>query len=114
MKLSTYIITDIQPKPASANVLFLGRLQTDPTTTVRQVIVREGVNVTDLAMKQGEGGYVLEILLPPATYIIFCALVNFINPTECRFDQSAQASKFEFGYVDANGTRTATTSFVIQ
>ena len=110
MQLSTYTIDNILT--SAGDIRLEGRYKGEPTSIKRQVIVRKGKAITDLAMKQGQGGWELEILLPPLSYAVFAALAGN-TPTECLFDRSVQASQFEIGYAYGNGTRTATTTFSI-
>jgi hypothetical protein len=109
MAVSTFLITNIL---VSGDIRFVGRYKGEPTTTTREVIVRPGSATTDLAMKKGQGGWELEVLLPPLTYAVFAALVGNI-PKECRFDRSENPSEFQVSYVYGNGTRTVTTNFVL-
>ncbi len=92
--VSEYMITEILVQ--RGDIRFVGHYSVEPPSKVRQVIARQGAKPTDLQIKKGQGGWELEILLPPHTFEQLAAVFTVGTPT-CRIDRD-HASLFEIVY----------------
>jgi hypothetical protein len=108
MKTTRFIISEVRQlfnvtrKSANgaltigSDLRFAGHYEGEKPAIVRHVIVRRGPKDTDLAMKKGEGGWELEILLPPEVFAMFAGLTH-MKVKECSFDVSNAALGFQIG-----------------